>query len=191
MSIRSAIEDVERFHNASSIENLAGNARLDFKKLRRRLLKEEYKETKKAVKEGDMRGVADGYADMIFVILGSALVQIGKYRFIRAWQEVVRSNMAKCIDGKIIMRDDGKVLKPEGWTPPDIRSILFMDEPPEMTPSFMVGELSMAMDTFASVLEQVKTQLKADPESVTETKANLEQLAYALKEMQAGIQELL
>jgi predicted HAD superfamily Cof-like phosphohydrolase len=37
-----------------------------------------------------------------------------------AWAEVARSNLAK-IDpatGKVIKRPDGKVLKPEGWTPP-------------------------------------------------------------------------
>jgi hypothetical protein len=28
--------------------------------------------------------------------------------------------MAKLVDGKVIRREDGKVLKPAGWTPPDI-----------------------------------------------------------------------
>lgn len=37
-----------------------------------------------------------------------------------AWNEVMRTNFAK-IDqdtGKVRKREDGKVLKPEGWTPP-------------------------------------------------------------------------
>jgi predicted HAD superfamily Cof-like phosphohydrolase len=37
-----------------------------------------------------------------------------------AWNEVMRSNLAK-IDpesGQVLKREDGKVLKPEGWTPP-------------------------------------------------------------------------
>jgi predicted HAD superfamily Cof-like phosphohydrolase len=37
-----------------------------------------------------------------------------------AWNEVMRSNLDK-IDpesGRVLKRDDGKVLKPEGWTPP-------------------------------------------------------------------------
>ena len=37
-----------------------------------------------------------------------------------AWNEVMRSNFDK-IDletGRVLKRDDGKVLKPEGWTPP-------------------------------------------------------------------------
>ena len=42
------------------------------------------------------------------------------------WNEVARSNLAKIDDetGKVLKRVDGKVLKPEGWTPPDIKSIL-------------------------------------------------------------------
>jgi predicted HAD superfamily Cof-like phosphohydrolase len=33
--------------------------------------------------------------------------------------------MAKLVDGKPIRREDGKILKPEGWTPPDIKKILY------------------------------------------------------------------
>jgi len=41
------------------------------------------------------------------------------------WDEVQRSNMAKVVDGKVV-RDPhtGKVLKPEGWTAPDIAAVL-------------------------------------------------------------------
>ncbi|MFS0884935.1 hypothetical protein [Aeromicrobium sp. 179-A 4D2 NHS] len=40
--------------------------------------------------------------------------------------EVHRSNMAKVgPDGQVIRREDGKVLKPEGWTAPDIESVLW------------------------------------------------------------------
>jgi predicted HAD superfamily Cof-like phosphohydrolase len=39
-----------------------------------------------------------------------------------AWNEVMRSNLDK-IDpesGRVLKRDDGKVLKPEGWTAPNL-----------------------------------------------------------------------
>lgn len=44
----------------------------------------------------------------------------------RVWAEVHRSNMAKVdpTTGKVIKRADGKVLKPEGWTPPDVAGVL-------------------------------------------------------------------
>jgi predicted HAD superfamily Cof-like phosphohydrolase len=39
------------------------------------------------------------------------------------FNEVHKANMNKIIDGKIIRRNDGKILKPENWKAPDIRSI--------------------------------------------------------------------
>jgi predicted HAD superfamily Cof-like phosphohydrolase len=43
-----------------------------------------------------------------------------------AWKEVMKTNFAK-IDpetGKVRKREDGKVLKPEGWTPPNLKPYL-------------------------------------------------------------------
>ena len=43
-----------------------------------------------------------------------------------AWNEVMRSNLDK-IDpesGRVLKREDGKVLKPEGWTAPKLRPFL-------------------------------------------------------------------
>ena len=36
----------------------------------------------------------------------------------------VIAGKSRGLTGKVIKREDGKVLKPEGWTPPDIKSIL-------------------------------------------------------------------
>lgn len=63
---------------------------------------------------------ADGAIDTIYVCLG-LLHSLGIDPQ-AAWDEVHRSNMAK-IDpntGKAIKREDGKVIKPEGWAPPDM-----------------------------------------------------------------------
>jgi len=43
-----------------------------------------------------------------------------------AWREVMATNFSK-IDrrlGKVRRRDDGKILKPDGWTPPDLEKFL-------------------------------------------------------------------
>jgi predicted HAD superfamily Cof-like phosphohydrolase len=43
-----------------------------------------------------------------------------------AWKEVMRTNFAK-IDhetGKVRKREDGKVLKPLGWTPPELEQFI-------------------------------------------------------------------
>jgi predicted HAD superfamily Cof-like phosphohydrolase len=39
-----------------------------------------------------------------------------------AWKEVMSTNFAKINEktGKVIKREDGKVLKPEGWRPPNL-----------------------------------------------------------------------
>ena len=43
-----------------------------------------------------------------------------------AWREVMSTNFAKIdkVTGKVRKREDGKVLKPEGWTAPDLRKYL-------------------------------------------------------------------
>ena len=40
-----------------------------------------------------------------------------------AWREVMATNLAKIdrVTGKVRRRDDGKILKPEGWTPPNLK----------------------------------------------------------------------
>ncbi len=46
-----------------------------------------------------------------------------------AWKEVMRTNFAK-IDketGKVRKREDGKVLKPVGWTPPDLKPYVSLE----------------------------------------------------------------
>jgi predicted HAD superfamily Cof-like phosphohydrolase len=87
------------------------------------LVMEEYKELILAFGNRDMVEIADACADLKWVIEGlEHTLQIPQQE---VWDEVARSNLAKISDnGKVLKRNDGKVLKPEGWTPPDIKSIL-------------------------------------------------------------------
>ena len=43
-----------------------------------------------------------------------------------AWNEVMRTNFAKIdpVTGKVRKREDGKVLKPESWQPPNLTPFL-------------------------------------------------------------------
>lgn len=66
--------------------------------------------------------VADGLADLIYVAVGAAL-ELG-IPLAAVWAEVHRSNMAK-VRPPIRVREDGKILKPEGWTPPDVLGAVF------------------------------------------------------------------
>ena len=95
-----------------------------------------------------LANIADGIADSIVVLIGTALAYGIPLQ--KVWDEVHRSNMDKvtklcyaCEGGTIIRgrtclqcwgsgripitprkRDDGKILKPEGWVGPDIKSII-------------------------------------------------------------------
>ena len=92
------------------------------RELRRKLLAEEYTEYVVAEYHNDIVEIADALADIIYIAAGTA-VSYG-IPLDRIFTEVHRSNMAKLVDGKVIRRSDGKVQKPEGWTPPNIKNIL-------------------------------------------------------------------
>lgn len=84
-----------------------------------RLLAEETQETVAALAKRDLVGVADGLADVIYIALGIA-VRCGM-DLQPIFEAVHWSNMAKKGGG---FRDDGKIMKPEGWQPPDIKGEL-------------------------------------------------------------------
>jgi predicted HAD superfamily Cof-like phosphohydrolase len=92
------------------------------RELRRNLLKEEYLEYLKAELEDDFVEVADALADLIYIACGTA-VSYG-IPLDKIFEEVHNSNMSKLVDGKPMYREDGKVMKPEGWKPPNIKAIL-------------------------------------------------------------------
>jgi len=72
---------------------------------------------------GKQAELADACADLKWVIEGlEHTLQIPQQE---VWDEVARSNLSKISStGKVIKREDGKVLKPEGWTPPNIKAII-------------------------------------------------------------------
>jgi predicted HAD superfamily Cof-like phosphohydrolase len=76
-----------------------------------------------AESEDDIVEIADALADIIYIACGTA-VSYG-IPLNRVFDEVHRSNMAKLVDGKVIRRADGKILKPDGWTPPDTKAAVF------------------------------------------------------------------
>lgn len=90
------------------------------------LVEEEFNETQQAFADKDIVGVADGVADMVWVIMG--LCSTLGIDFYRVWNAVYDSNMSKLEDGKIIKDPNtGKVLKPDTYFPPKIREALDLD----------------------------------------------------------------
>ena len=88
------------------------------------LIEEEHKELKQALADNDNVEIVDALLDIIVVTIG-ALHSFGADAE-GGWKEVMSTNFAK-IDketGKVRKREDGKVLKPVGWTPPNLEPFL-------------------------------------------------------------------
>jgi predicted HAD superfamily Cof-like phosphohydrolase len=83
-----------------------------------RLISEEVSELADAIAVDDRVEILDALQDILVVTVG-AIHSMGANGE-GAWNEVMRSNLSK-IDsatGKVIKREDGKVLKPANWSPP-------------------------------------------------------------------------
>ncbi len=124
--MRHILEDVATFHAATDtpVATKPGFPSKERRELRRSLIREEVAEFIRAEYTNDLLEVADSLADMIYVIVGTAL-EYG-VPLHNVWAEVQRANMAK-VDpktGKVRKREDGKVLKPSGWSPPDIKKAM-------------------------------------------------------------------
>ena len=88
------------------------------------LIEEEVAELQEAIDADNEIEALDALIDILVVTVG-AIHSMGADGE-GAWNEVMRTNFAK-IDpetGKVSKRDDGKVLKPEGWTAPDLKKFL-------------------------------------------------------------------
>lgn len=86
-----------------------------------KLIDEEVGELETAIVNGDKVEILDALTDILVVTIGA--IHSGGFDGEGAWKEVMRSNFAK-IDketGKVRKREDGKVLKPLSWTPPDLK----------------------------------------------------------------------
>lgn len=115
-------KDSLRFMKA--IDNTTDKFNVDQFNLYFKLIKEEYKELRDAVDAGDQVEVLDAIVDILVVTIGAGHSMGADVE--GAWNEVMRTNFAK-IDsetGKVRRRKDGKVLKPEGWKPPELSSFL-------------------------------------------------------------------
>lgn len=117
---------VREFHTVFGAPNLLGEPPrvvLERKDLRFDLITEEVDELYDALLMLDIVETADALADIVYVAYGAAL-EFG-IDLDAVLEEVHRSNMLKTWDdGKVHYREDGKVLKPPYWEPPNIAEVL-------------------------------------------------------------------
>lgn len=85
-------------------------------RLRFKLGKEELIEYMDAAKEEDLVEILDSLADQLYILLGTVLKHGLQDMIIPAFDLVHSNNMKKLgPDGKPIFREDGKIIKPEGF----------------------------------------------------------------------------
>ena len=85
------------------------------------LIEEEFSELKTAIADNDRVEQLDALIDILVVTIGA--IYSGGFDAEGAWKEVMITNFAK-VDhntGKVRKREDGKVLKPQGWVAPDLK----------------------------------------------------------------------
>jgi len=88
------------------------------------LIKEEYNELFTANNEDDRVEMLDALIDILVVTIGA--IHSAGFDAEGAWREVMSTNFAK-IDketGLVRKREDGKVLKPIGWVPPNLEPFI-------------------------------------------------------------------
>lgn len=88
------------------------------------LIDEEHKELQEALEANDRVEQLDALIDILVVTIGA--IHSAGFNAEGAWKEVMKTNFAK-IDketGKVRKREDGKVLKPLGWTAPDLKPFI-------------------------------------------------------------------
>jgi predicted HAD superfamily Cof-like phosphohydrolase len=93
------------------------------------LIREEFEELKEGHTNKDIVEVADACGDLIWVILG--LCNTVGINIHPVWQEITASNLSKTVDGNVIRRADGKILKPDSYFPPNIHKALQLQDTPK------------------------------------------------------------
>lgn len=123
-------------------------------KLRKRLFDEELKEYKTAEKNKDKVEMLDAVCDMCYILIGTLLemhkgdvdtvtdvIYFGEDDkskfifekvfknefndiFVKAFEEVHRSNMSKLENGKAVFRKDGKILKGANYFRPNLKQFI-------------------------------------------------------------------
>ena len=90
--------------------------------LRLDLINEEVQELRDGLGKKSMLEIADALTDILYVVYGMG--QSLGIDLNLCFDEVHNSNMSKLQDGKVLYRDDGKVLKGKDYVSPDLETVL-------------------------------------------------------------------
>ncbi|MCH2480026.1 MAG: nucleoside triphosphate pyrophosphohydrolase family protein [Flavobacteriales bacterium] len=123
-----AIDQVKEFAEAFNIKySKEINPNLDQSTidLRFRLMEEENLEYLEATKNNNIVEIADALGDILYILCGTILAHGLQHKIVEVFNEIQRSNMSKLdINGKPVIREDGKILKGPNYFKPNIKGIL-------------------------------------------------------------------
>lgn len=123
------LEMVREFHRAfgQQVATVPTFADGSVEDLRFELITEEFSELADALRKRNIVEVADALTDLAYVVYGMA--DIYGIDLDACFREVHRSNMSKLgEDGKPILRADGKFLKGPNYSPPDLKTVLGINQ---------------------------------------------------------------
>ena len=112
-------EDIETFGTACDQPPSEANYKMYLS-----LIEEETDELLEAIADNDKVEQLDALIDILVVTMGA--IRAAGWDGEGAWKEVMDTNFAKIdpVTGKVRKREDGKVLKPEGWKAPELEKFV-------------------------------------------------------------------
>jgi predicted HAD superfamily Cof-like phosphohydrolase len=119
---KSLFDDQYEFLQAGDVEQFTTESEM----LAFRLIEEEHAElvnTDEYIEFSDSEAIKEAL-DLMYVTAQYLNVTIGPDKAKQAWDMLHANNMSKCTNGKLLKREDGKVLKPEGYKKLDLTSVL-------------------------------------------------------------------
>ena len=121
----SNFEDVKLFMKTfgQEVKNKPGFPNEKITQLRYDLIKEELDELKKAMKEKNLKEIADALTDILYVTYGAGYAY--GINLDKCFKEVQRANMSKLgKDGKPIYNEKGKVMKGPNYFEPNLKQFV-------------------------------------------------------------------
>jgi predicted HAD superfamily Cof-like phosphohydrolase len=125
--MKKVLDSVAEFHDAFKQANGRWPQPLseDNYKLRHELMREENEEYLEACKNNSLIEIADALGDQLYILCGTILKHGMQDVIQDVFDEIHRSNMSKLgPDGKPILREDGKILKGDGYFKPNLHQYI-------------------------------------------------------------------
>jgi len=121
-TMKSLFHDQEEFLKAGDVEHFT----VDAEDLADSLIDEEFSELKEEPLysiDGNINSIKEAL-DLMYVTAQYLNVTIGPDKAKACWDALHKNNMSKCINGKLVKRADGKILKPESYVPLNLEAII-------------------------------------------------------------------